>query len=180
VTGSSARRVRAGTAGDAAACADIATGLLDFFTPAAVEKIRADATAHRPWVVTEGGRVVAFALVERRGRRAAEILAAATGASRRGRGIGTALVEHVLDDLRRAGTLLVEVKTLAPAAGYAPYDATYRFWTARGFVHVDTIDPLPGWEPGNPAAVLVAALAATVGGPHRATQRVTPKQAPPE
>jgi hypothetical protein len=27
--------------------------------------------------------------------------------------------------------------------------------------HIDTIDPLPGWEPGNPAAIYVAALRAT-------------------
>jgi hypothetical protein len=26
---------------------------------------------------------------------------------------------------------------------------------------VDTIDPLPGWEPGNPAAIYVAALRPT-------------------
>jgi hypothetical protein len=28
-------------------------------------------------------------------------------------------------------------------------------------VHVDTIDPLPGWEHGNPAAIYVAALRPT-------------------
>ena len=31
----------------------------------------------------------------------------------------------------------------------------------NGFVHIDTIDPLPGWEPGNPAAIYVAALRPT-------------------
>jgi hypothetical protein len=66
-----------------------------------------------------------------------------------------------LNELRDDGTQLVEVKTLDPAAGYAPYAGTYAFWTARGFVHVDTIDPLPGWEPGNPCAALIAALAST-------------------
>jgi hypothetical protein len=33
--------------------------------------------------------------------------------------------------------------------------------TANGFVHIDTIDPLPGWPPGNPAAIYVVALRAT-------------------
>jgi hypothetical protein len=37
----------------------------------------------------------------------------------------------------------------------------YRFWTKRGFIHVDTIDPLPGWKPGNPCAILVAPLASS-------------------
>jgi hypothetical protein len=39
-----------------------------------------------------------------------------------------------------------------------PYEATRAFWERNGFIHVDTIDPLPGWEPGNPAAIYVAAL----------------------
>jgi len=30
-----------------------------------------------------------------------------------------------------------------------------------GFVYVDTIDPLPGWPPGNPAAVCAAAIRPT-------------------
>jgi GNAT superfamily N-acetyltransferase len=161
MAGSSTRQVRAGNADDASACASIAAGLPDFFTPDVVEKVRNDVIAHSSWMVVEGGSAVGFAVVEHRGAAAAEILWAATSASRRGHGIGTALIEHVLDALRRAGTLVVEVKTLAPAADYAPYKATYAFWIARGFVHVDTIDPLPGWEPGNPSAVLIAALAPT-------------------
>jgi len=39
--------------------------------------------------------------------------------------------------------------------------ATRGFEAHRGFVPVDTIDPLPGWSPGNPAAIYVAALRAT-------------------
>jgi len=35
------------------------------------------------------------------------------------------------------------------------------FWERAGFVQMDTIDPLPGWQPGNPAAIYVAALAIT-------------------
>jgi hypothetical protein len=34
------------------------------------------------------------------------------------------------------------------------------FWGRRGFVQVDTIDPLPGWQPGNPSAIYIAALGA--------------------
>ena len=47
------------------------------------------------------------------------------------------------------------------SSGYRPYEATRAFWERNGFVHVDTIDPLPGWEPGNPAAIYVAALRPT-------------------
>ena len=40
--------------------------------------------------------------------------------------------------------------------------ATLAFYERNGFVQVDRIEDLPGWGPENPAAVLVAALDATV------------------
>lgn len=158
---STMRRVRVGNADDASVCADIIAGLPEFFTADVVDKVRSDLTTHHSWVVIEDGSVSGFAIVERRSRAAAEVLWAATSAARRNEGVGTALIERVLVELRNDGTRVVEVKTLDPAAGYEPYAATYAFWTARGFIHVDTIDPLPGWEPGNPCAILIAALAST-------------------
>ena len=56
---------------------------------------------------------------------------------------------------------MVEAKTLDSSSGYQPYEATRAFWERNGFVHIDTIDPLPGWEAGNPAAIYVAALCPT-------------------
>jgi hypothetical protein len=50
---------------------------------------------------------------------------------------------------------------LADSGEVPPYVATRAFWELRGFVHVDTIDPLPGWQPGNPAAIYAAALRST-------------------
>lgn len=47
---------------------------------------------------------------------------------RHGRGDGTVLLGHVLDDLAAAGIRLVEVKTLDRSAGYPPYEATCTFW----------------------------------------------------
>jgi GNAT superfamily N-acetyltransferase len=85
----------------------------------------------------------------------------AVDAGWRGRGHGTTLLGHVLDHLAAAGISVVEVKTLDASSGYLPYEATRAFWERNGFVHVDTIDPLPDWEPGNPAAIYVAALRAT-------------------
>ena len=42
------------------------------------------------------------------------------------------------------------------------YVATRAFWEHRGLVQIECIDPLPGWQPGNPSAIYVAALSATV------------------
>jgi hypothetical protein len=75
--------------------------------------------------------------------------------------LGTELIDHVLEELGSDGVQIVEVKTLDASAAYAPYEATRAFWLARGFVQLDVIDPLPDWPPGNPAAILAAALAAT-------------------
>ena len=68
-----------------------------------------------------------------------------------------------MDDLARTGVSVVTVKTLDSSAGYAPYEATRAFYEHNGFVYVDTIDPLPGWPPGNPAAIYAAAIRLTRG-----------------
>jgi hypothetical protein len=39
--------------------------------------------------------------------------------------------------------------------------ATWAFWERNGFIQIDTINPLPGWQPGNPAAIYVAAFRPT-------------------
>ena len=154
-------QARAATAQDADACVAIVLGLDDWFTDDVPEQVRRDLGDHGGWVVEDAGGVVGFVVAERRGTRAAEILWAAVAADRRGAGLGTQLVDHVLDALRADGVLIVEVKTLDASADYAPYDATRAFWLGRGFVHFDTIDPLPDWPPGNPAAILAVALAPT-------------------
>jgi GNAT superfamily N-acetyltransferase len=153
--------VRAATTADAPGCAAVVLGLPDFFTPDVPEKVADDLARHPAWVVTAGGEVIGFAIVDRRSPVAAEVLWAAVASGRRGWGLGTRLVEHVLAELAGDGVRVVEVKTLDRSAGYAPYEATLGFWEARGFVQVDTIDPLPGWQPGNPSAIYVAALAPT-------------------
>ena len=56
---------------------------------------------------------------------------------------------------------LLEHASLDRSADYPPYEATRAFWEHKGFVQIDTIDPLPGWPPGNPAAIYVAALRST-------------------
>ena len=156
-----AGEVRAATAEDVAGCQEVVRGLPDFFTPDVPDKVRADMAHHVWWVVAEGDEVAGFAVVDRRAPRAVELLWAAVADRRRGWGLGTRLVEQVLAELAAGSVRLVEVKTLDASAGYAPDEATRGFWEARGFVQVDSIDPYPGWQPGNPCAVYVAALAPT-------------------
>jgi GNAT superfamily N-acetyltransferase len=85
----------------------------------------------------------------------------AVRADRRHSGLGTTLLDHLLQVLSAEGVQLVEAKTLDGSANYAPYRGTRAFWERHGFVQVDTVDPLPGWQPGNPAAIYVCALGPT-------------------
>jgi len=40
------------------------------------------------------------------------------------------------------------------ATGDEPYVATRGFWEQWGFVQIDCVDPLPGWQPGSPSGHL--------------------------
>jgi GNAT superfamily N-acetyltransferase len=153
--------VRRFEAGDAPAVAAIIRGLPDYFTDDVPGKAERDATSHEAWVITDAGTVAGFAIAARRPPAGAEILWMAVDAARRGRGHGTTLLGYVLEYLAAAGISVVEAKTLDRSSGYRPYGATRAFWERNGFVHIDTIDPLPGWQPGNPAAIYVVALRVT-------------------
>jgi len=154
--------IRPATAADAEACAGVLRALPDFFTPNTHDEVRAAiATEGRAWVADATPSIDGFMLTERRSPRAAEITFAAVVPERRHQGIGRSLLATVVDELARDGVVVIEVKTLDASADYEPYVATRAFWERNGFVQIDCIDPLPGWAPGNPAAIYVRALTAT-------------------
>lgn len=146
---------------DIPAVTAIVRGLPDYFTDDVPGTVEQDAAEHDGWVLTESGMVAGFALAARKSAGGAEILWLAVDGSRRGHGLGTVLVDRILADLADQGVSVVAAKTLDASAGYLPYQATRAFWESRGFIQVDTIDPLPGWQPGNPAAIYIAALRPT-------------------
>jgi GNAT superfamily N-acetyltransferase len=155
--------VRPAEAADAAACMSILAGSPDHFAPSTHTEV-ADGLARNGWVATDGsGTVLGFLLLARRFPYAAEILHAAVAADRRSTGVGSRLLTEVLDALRADGVRMVLVKTLDESTGYAPFVRTRAFWTRHDFIQVDMIDPLPGWQPGNPAALLIRTLARPAG-----------------
>src|SRR6185369_8159929 len=147
------RVVRRSSPEDFASCIEIIRGLPDFFTDEEREQVGKDLVCHGAWVLSDGPCVIGFTVVQRRSEVAAELLWMAVDLEKRGRGSGTELVTYVLDRLSDEGVSLVEVKTLDVSADYEPYETTRAFWQQRGFLHIDTIDPMPGWPPGNPAAL---------------------------
>ena len=140
----------------------IVRALPDFFTEDVPSRVRGDLERHDGWVVVDAGEVIGFVIVDRRSSQAAEILWIAVEPARRDGGYGTRLLDHALGVLRDQGIALVEVKTLDRSADYPPYEATRAFWERSGFVQIDCIDEFPEWEPGNPAAIYVAALETTM------------------
>jgi ribosomal protein S18 acetylase RimI-like enzyme len=153
--------VRAARTDDLEACLRIVDALPDFFTDDVPATVRRDWERHDGWVIVEAGEIVGFAIVDWRSPRAAEILWIAVEPGRQAAGCGTRLLNHVLGALRERGIALVEVKTLDRSAEYEPYEATNAFYERNGFVQIDRIDEFPEWEPGNPAAIYVAALGTT-------------------
>jgi len=157
--------VRRLAAGEAPALAGIVRGLPEYFTDDVPGKVERDAASYDTWVIADDGTIAGFVIAVRKSPGGAEILWIAVDAPRRGRGHGTRLLNDVMDDLAAAGVSVVTVKTLDSSAGYAPYEATRAFYERNGFVYVDTIDPLPGWPPGNPAAIYAAAIRSARGEP---------------
>ena len=141
---------------DVEQCVDVLARLPDHFTPDTHDEVRGAWASDLAWVAVDGEEIIGFVLVQRRHPATVEITFAAVEPTRHRSGVGRMLVDTALGALD--GVVLVEVKTLDASAGYEPYEATRAFWERCGFHQVDRIDPLPGWQPGNPAAIYVAAV----------------------
>jgi ribosomal protein S18 acetylase RimI-like enzyme len=150
--------IRDARTGDVEACVAVLVALPDYFTPSTHDEVRREFPGGAAWVAEDDGEIVGFVLVEQRYPTTAEIVFAAVRRERHRRGIGSRLVETCLAALDARDVQYVEVKTLDARAGYEPYVATRAFWERHGFVQIDCIDPLPGWDAGNPAAVYVRGL----------------------
>jgi ribosomal protein S18 acetylase RimI-like enzyme len=119
--------IRRLTETDMPAVTAIVVGLPDYFTSDVPGRIERDAGGHDGWVLTDSGAVAGFAVAARRPPGGAEILWIAVDPARRGQRLGTARLDHVLDELAAAGVSVVEAKTLDPSVGYPPYEATRAF-----------------------------------------------------
>ena len=151
----------------AESCLALARNLPEGFTDSAIEAMAEDLRDQTCYVALDCGRddasvdekkVVGFVSVDPRGPHVAELGWFAVEKRRQGAGIGMSLVDAVTRDVAGSGVKLLTVKTLADTVEDENYARTRRFYENVGFLHVETIDPFPGWDPGNPCAIYVKPL----------------------
>jgi N-acetylglutamate synthase-like GNAT family acetyltransferase len=142
---------------DVDGCVAVLAALPDHFTPDTHDDLRARFANCIGYVATDGAAIVGCVLLQPQ-YASGEIYYAGVIPARQREGIGRRLVEMLLAE---TDLPVIEVKTLDASSPYEPYVATRAFWAAMGFVQIDCIDPLPGWQPGNPSAILVCALRPT-------------------
>lgn len=137
--------------------ARLLAGLPEWFgIPAATAEYVDDATRLETWTVrNHDSRVVGVALVARHFPHVAEIHLMAVDRALRGRGIGRALVDALVEDSRGRGVLLLEVKTLAASHPDVGYAQTRLFYEAVGFLPLEVTDL---WGEDSPCLIMVRPL----------------------
>ncbi len=139
-------------------CLAIVRELQGYFTEQGIATMSRDLRAHLLYVAKASNQVVGFVTMQHKNNHVAEISWMAVKLDYQHRGIGSVLVDRVAGDLKSQGFRVLEVKTLAADVEYFPYEKTRRFYEKVGFVHLETIDPYPGWDEGNPCAIYVKVL----------------------
>jgi GNAT superfamily N-acetyltransferase len=140
---------------DAEACDAIVRGLPEWFgRDVGIQDCARAVRSQAGLVAVDGGDVDGF-LTYTTADDVAEITWMAIGADRRRRGAGRALIEALVERLRRDGVRRLLVKTLSAREPYAPYAETRAFYRSMGFAEEQELDI---WGPGNPAVLLARDL----------------------
>lgn len=107
------------------------------------------------YVARCSGEPAGFVTLARPAPKAADVFCMAVHKQFHGRGIGTALMRHVENALRREGVEYLQVKTMGPSKLSRAYALTLRFYEKAGFV---ALEELHGLWPGIPCLILVKKL----------------------
>ena len=140
------------------ACLAIGKELPRYFTEQAMVTMSQDLVADLLYVAVNLKEVAGFVAIKRKNNHVAEISWMAVKLEHQRQGIGSALMDYVANELGSQGIRLLEVKTVSEDVDYPPYEKTRRFYERMGFMHLETIDPYPGWEMGTPCAIYVKIL----------------------
>lgn len=151
-------KIRKGSIKDIDIAVDIGKKLPDFFTPYAFSQMKQDFKIDELYIIEKDMRALGFCSIKIKNNSVAEITWLGILPFEQKKGIGTKLIEFVQTELKSKAIKILKVKTLDESANYEPYERTRKFYEKCDFLHIDTIDPFPGWEPGNPCAIYVKIL----------------------
>lgn len=140
------------------ACLSIAKDLHEYFTEDAIETMSKDMKKHLLYIAADSSEVTGFMVIQHKNRYLAEILWMGVKPEYQNQGVGSALIKYITEELKSQGIRLLQIKTLSEDAEYSPYEKTRRFYEEMRFIHIETIDPYPGWAPNNPCAIYVKIL----------------------
>ena len=132
--------VRPATPDDAPAMVALAAELREWFNKDVPEEVRSDCSRCAGLVAEVDGTIVGFLLWLREAD-VCDIKWLAVVRERHRQGIGSLLVNGLVQSARAAGARRISVDTLAPTHDYEPYARSRAFYEARGF-------QLAGVEPG--------------------------------
>ena len=135
-------------------CAEILRTLPQWFgIDEAIERY-ITASADLPMLaVRNGDGAAGFLTLKRHSPHAAELYLLGVRPELHGQGIGTALVRAAEEGLANDGVEYLQVKTLAPSRPSRRYEATRRFYEARGFRSLEEIPRY--WDEDNPCLIMV-------------------------
>ena len=115
-------------------CAVILKSLPEWFGDAkAVSAYLNDLSNLDTYLAQRDGETVGFAALKRRSSYIAEIHVMGVARKERRRGVGTALVCQIVEDLARTGVRLLGVQTLSSSETSRAYAQTRAFYEAMGF-----------------------------------------------
>ena len=135
-------------------CLVIARSLPRHFTPKMLHSIRKDLANHSFHVAKDdSGNILGFASVSRINKKVMEIRWLAVSKEYQRQGIGSAILVSISKHFKSKGIKGILAKTLSERVRYKPYNASRGFLEKAGFILLETIDPYPNWDPGNPCAI---------------------------
>lgn len=150
-------QIRALTRSDADACEAIVRALPDWFgIEEGIAEARGYLDSQEGLVAEDAGKIVGYMTFGSEFRESAEITWMAVAPEAHRHGIGRALVEELVRELRSRGCDLLLVKTLAETHPSREYAATRAFYRATGFRPLTVLPDV--WDPANPCLLMVRAV----------------------
>lgn len=147
--------VRKSSDGDAAY--SIAKSLPGYFNAGGLKEIEKAVENEILFVAYVNSEAVGFLTVREANKDVVELTWMGVLPEYQSKGVGTQLLHKTLEVLK-GNYKMVYGKTLADTVEDEGYSQTRNFWFKNGFMPIETIDPYPGWDPGNPCLIFAKPL----------------------